>query len=479
MSNSDKSLQFYGGPSLSVFPTVIYLIGSVVMSVCFHFSSMKSLTVSAAIGILLGFFFCKNKSIYWDAVVRGLTPFGNARLVITFYLIGIFTTLLTTGKIGGGFVWMCMNMGIGGYEFVLFVFVACALISMGTCAPIAALFSVVPIFYPPGILLGANPDLLAGAMLSGVFFGDALSPCSQLTQVTLFSQHDAPDSEPGQLRALLKKRYPTVIVVGIISFVLFAWFAHSGTGVAQHSDEVAQFMSPQGVWMLVPLIALLVIGFYTQNLFLSLNYAIVIGLVVGVLCGTFSWRELLVIDYKAMTLRGIFFDGINSMNDIIISTLLLYGLISLANEGGCINAFCDWFLRRCFWRTRWGAEIAVSLGLSITQTALSGSSLPSILMFNPIAEKLGQHAKVPAQHRCWLLLGLSCGMTAIVPVNSCYMMGIVTLIQGMSKHYPWLPEINPFYCFAFTFYCLLLTLACVIRLLLDSPLLTRRKVKYS
>ncbi|MCB6543757.1 hypothetical protein LI170_16635, partial [Desulfovibrio desulfuricans] len=69
-------------------------------------------------------------------------------------------------------------------------FLVSSLISMGAGAPIAALLAVVPIFYPAGVLMGADPAILTGAMLSGIFFGDALSPSSQVIHTTIASQHD-------------------------------------------------------------------------------------------------------------------------------------------------------------------------------------------------------------------------------------------------------------------------------------------------
>lgn len=88
--------------------------------------------------------------------------------------------MMNTGKIGNGFIWLSLNLGIRGSAFVVFSFLASAVISMGAGAPIAALFAVIPIFYPPGILLGASPAMLTGALISGIFFGDALSPSSQV-----------------------------------------------------------------------------------------------------------------------------------------------------------------------------------------------------------------------------------------------------------------------------------------------------------
>ena len=74
-------------------------------------------------------------------------------------VIGIFSKLMNTGGIGDGFIWLSLKLGISRSGFVVFSFLASAMISMGAGAPIAAMFAVIPIFYPPGILLGANPAI--------------------------------------------------------------------------------------------------------------------------------------------------------------------------------------------------------------------------------------------------------------------------------------------------------------------------------
>lgn len=84
--------------------------------------------------------------------------------------------MMNTGKIGNGFIWLSLNLGIRGSAFVVFSFLASAVISMGAGAPIAALFAVIPIFYPPGILLGASPAMLTGALISGISSGTLYPP---------------------------------------------------------------------------------------------------------------------------------------------------------------------------------------------------------------------------------------------------------------------------------------------------------------
>ena len=129
---------------------------------------MKALILAAVLAILIGFLLCADKAHYWDAIVHGLAQYGNARLIMIFMVIGIFSKLLAVGQIGSGFVWIGMHLHLSGGSFTVFCFLVSSLISMGAGAPIAALLAVVPIFYPAGVLMGADPAILTGAMLSGI-----------------------------------------------------------------------------------------------------------------------------------------------------------------------------------------------------------------------------------------------------------------------------------------------------------------------
>ena len=54
-------------------------------------------------------------------------------------------------------------------------------------------------FLSAGNLLGANPAMLAGALISGIFFGDAVSPSSQVINTTVMIQHDGVTGQPADL----------------------------------------------------------------------------------------------------------------------------------------------------------------------------------------------------------------------------------------------------------------------------------------
>ncbi|MGL9969161.1 hypothetical protein [Enterococcus sp. DIV1420a] len=453
-----KVLNFWFSQSIALLPIVLYVILSGFIMITFQYYSMKALTVAAVVSILIGFIFCKNKSKYWEVVVSGLAQNRNARLLFIFIVIGILSKLLVVGKIGAGFIWLSLQLNFIGGTFVVFCFFASALISMGAGAPIAALLAVVPIFYPAGVMMGANPALLVGAMLSGIFFGDALSPSSQVTHITTLTQHDFYTKEPARLIPTMKIRLPYVLGSGVVSIILF--FLLGGYGGEIGDINILKTMAdPKGLWMTIPIIILLVICFKTSNLFLGVTYAIICGILLGLLTGLFNMQDIIFID--AQVIHGILFDGILGITDILISTIFLYGLIAIAVKGGMIDKFCEWIISKKFSQSKIGAETVIAGGVGIANVLLAGCVLPSILMFGDIADQIGQKANIDPNRRSVLLTAMATNITAIIPINSAFVMGAITIISELKQKNPDLPIITPWQIFISTYYCIFLTLLCL------------------
>lgn len=453
------AITFYGGPILAILPIAIYIILGAVLAVGYQYYSMRGLVVAAFIGLLAGFIFSRNKQKYWDIVIGGLAQFSNAKLIYTFLLIGIFTKLLLTGNIGSGFIWLSLQLGVSGSGYVVFSFLASTIIAMGAGAPIAAVFSVIPIFFPPGITLGAEPAVLIGALLSGVFFGDALSPSSQVINTTIGTQHDGKTQRTADLSKVFKERTPSLLVTALCSGILFFLFGNA-TGQATGSLAAIQAAADiKGLLMLLPVTVLLLISFKTKNLFLGLSLAIMLGFLVGVSGGAFSLGDIVALDPEHTQISGIIFDGMYSMVDIIISTVLLFGMIAVAVQGGVIQLVCDRLLDSPRLQTTRGAETVLALGTGIVNILLSGCVLPGILLFSNIADIIGQRRNIPPERRSYLMIGMATNITAIIPINSAFVMGIMTIIAEMDL--PVGQSVTPFAIFASCYYCLLLTIVCI------------------
>lgn len=455
------SLKFWFSQNLAILPIILYVILSGFIMIAFQYYSMKALIIAAVIAILIGFMLCRNKAKYWDAIVTGLAQYANARLLLIFVVIGILSKLLVTGKIGAGFIWLSLQFGFTGGAFVVFCFLACALISMGAGAPIAALLAVVPLFYPAGIMLGANPAMLVGAMLSGIFFGDALSPSSQVIHTTISMQHDVKTKECAKLIPTMKERLPYILGAGLMSLILFFLFGGHG-GALGDMDALSKMADPQGLWMLLPIILLLTICFKTSNLFLGVTYAIIFGIFLGLITGVFQIQDIVSIDAKSQVLHGILFDGVSSIIDILISTIFLYGLIAIAVEGGMVKKCCEWISSKKLSQSPKGAEVVIASGVGVVNILLAGCVLPSILMFGDMADQIGQKTDIPPNRRSILLTAMTTNVTAIIPINSAFVMGAITVIHELIQKNPDLPLITPFQIFISSYYCIFLTLICIL-----------------
>lgn len=460
MKAEEPKLKFWGSPAFAMLPFGLYILLGGIFSVGYHYYSMKGLIFAAVISLLAGFFVCRNKGKYWDSVVHGLAQYGNSRLIFIFLIIGIFSKMMNTGKIGNGFIWLSLNLGIRGSAFVVFSFLASAVISMGAGAPIAALFAVIPIFYPPGILLGASPAMLTGALISGIFFGDALSPSSQVINTTVMIQHDKATGKPAELLATLRQRTPYILLAGVAAMVIFFIFGAQG-GTMGDMAEIEAFSQAKGLLMLIPIAVLLAICFKTGNLFVGLSFAIVTGLVVGLLGGLFTFSDIVSIDYATSGLKGMIFEGIYGMLDVAVSTILLYGLIAVAVDGGMLEKCCNWILSRKFTGTKRGAEAVLMGGTIVINILLAGCVLPSILMFGDMADRIGQESGISPERRSILLTANATNFSSIIPINSAFVMGSVTIINEMVQNHSYLPHVTPFAIFCCSFYCLILTGICV------------------
>ena len=89
------ALQFYGTQGFAALPILLYMVIAAVISIGIRYYGMEALIFASVIGLLAGFFLCRNKLEYWASCVRGLTQFGNANLIFIFiigrYLCCYFT----------------------------------------------------------------------------------------------------------------------------------------------------------------------------------------------------------------------------------------------------------------------------------------------------------------------------------------------------------------------------------------------------
>ena len=94
------------------------------------------------------------------------------------------------GQIVEGLVWLSVKTHVSGAAFTVAAFIFAAVFAMATGSGFGTISTMSFILYPAGILLGANPAVLAGAILSGAAVGDNIAPVSDYSNYRLL-----PDQE--------------------------------------------------------------------------------------------------------------------------------------------------------------------------------------------------------------------------------------------------------------------------------------------
>jgi Na+/H+ antiporter NhaC len=140
------------------------------------------------LAIVAGLFLAKNKTHYCGSIMRGLRDKSGIVIVTAWLFAGVFGKLMVAGGLVDGLLWLGLESGAQGAAFTLIAFAAAMLFSLGTGTSVGTVLSLVPVLYPAGVFLGANPAMLAVGILSGAAFGDNLAPVSDTTIVSAYTQ---------------------------------------------------------------------------------------------------------------------------------------------------------------------------------------------------------------------------------------------------------------------------------------------------
>ncbi len=123
-------------------------------------------------------------------------------------------------------------------------------------------------------VLGVSPEITAGAVISGAYFGDKMSPLSETTNL-------APAVAGTDLYTHIREMMWTAIPSGIIALIIFGVIGYSGEFTApldlSAALEAITSIFQVGVLTLVPLLVVLILSFLRMPAF----SAIMIGALVG------------------------------------------------------------------------------------------------------------------------------------------------------------------------------------------------------
>lgn len=259
----------------------------------------------------------------------------------------------------------------------------CAIVSMFTGTSWGTMGTVGVALLGVGTGLGIPAGMTAGAIISGAWFGDKLSPLSDTTN---FAAGVMNVNVLTHVKHMLYTTIPALIVSTII--FLFLGFKVSGTADFTLIEQISLGLADNfklGFVTLLPMVIVIIMLLKKK----SPAQSILAGVILGILVAIFyqGFEHTLVFDsfYKGFekefkleflsTLlnRG----GMNSMNSTVQAVIFTTGIGGMIKEIGIINVLVSKFAQKI---KSTAGLVASAMGISYLSIGLTGSHCFSAIM---------------------------------------------------------------------------------------------------
>lgn len=428
-------LQFHGGWIVSAFPMLFFIVWAI--SVCLLGApDVKGLLLGMVIGLALTMFLSKGGLYpYCEEIFAGMASKIGVIAIVCWLWAGIFAQVLRAGGLVEGLVWLSRAAGVGGGLFTCMTFLLAAVFASAVGTGYGTTVAFCTLLYPTGLLLGAQPVILFGAILSGAAFGDNLAPVSDTTIVSAATQ-DA--DVPGVVRS----RFKYAAAAALPAAILFLIFGSSGGGAPPDVDpSAAAAVAPNGLALLVPFALVIGLAMSGRHIITSLTVGIATAsgfiLVLGLCPGT----DLLAIDAGKQVMTGALVDGIAGYVDMCVLILLIMSANHIMHAGGAMAAIKDLTLKAIRGSVR-RAEIAMWAFVSCLNFFITVNTAAEIAAA-PFIREIGREFKLHPYRRANFLDAVSSALGYIFPWSGGVLIGYATL-AGMAKgDYDWITVVSP------------------------------------
>ncbi len=258
----------------ALIPIMFMIIALVVGIFIYETDPHIPLLLSAAMGVIIAF----RLGFKWMEIEKGMLD--AIRLALQAIVILMVIGTIIGSWIAGGIVPTMIYYGLNILSPSFFLVAACLIccvvsIASGNAWTAAGTIGIAIMGIGHG--LGINPAMVAGAVISGVYFGDKISPLSETTNL-------APGIVGAELFEHIKHMLYTTVPALVLSLILFAFLDFRFSGSAASISEV-QILQNQlnDIYTISPWLLLVPAFIIVMMIF---KIPALPGLVIGSLLGT-------------------------------------------------------------------------------------------------------------------------------------------------------------------------------------------------
>ena len=269
------------------------------------------------------------------------------------------------------------------------IFLSACFISLSVGTSVGTIVALTPVAVGLAEKTGIALPMMVALVIGGSLFGDNLSFISDTTIAATRTQECAMRD---------KFRVNSMIVVPAAFIVLCIY-----TIIGLNSSPTEGHYSVVGI-KVVPYLMVLITALRGLHVTVVLLLGILCTGIVGLLTGTgcFEW-------FQAMG------NGITSMGELIIVTMLAGGLLEIIRYNGGINYLIEKLTRRV--NGKRGAELSIAALVSLANLCTANNTI-AILTTGPIAREISKKYHLDARKSASILDTFSCFIQGIIPYGA-------------------------------------------------------------
>ncbi len=356
------------------------------------------LLVALASGLLLA----RDRAAYSEAVVAGMSRPLVALMILAWLVAGVLASLMSASGFIGALTGLAATAGLQGGGFTAAAFLVACVVSTATGTSLGTLVLCAPLLYPAGVVVGAPPAVLMGALLGGATFGDNISPVSDTTIASAGTQG-------ADLGGVVRSRLRYALPAAAMALGVYAWLGARGSGAAPAAAVVPD---TGGLLLLLAPAVTLALLLARRPLLEGLFAGVAVAAVLGLALGRFGLADLLRVEPGAFRAQGLLLEGIERGVGVSVFTLLLAGLVGGLEASGLLDRAAGIAVAHA--RTPRRAEAATVAAVSAA-VVLTTHSVVAILAVGPFARRAGERAGLGAYRRANLLDLAVCIFPFILP----------------------------------------------------------------
>ncbi|GKH33317.1 Na+/H+ antiporter NhaC family protein [Muricomes sp. OA1] len=377
MRQENTKTEADNGRAVALLPIAVFLViflGAGIVTRDFY-------AMPAIVGFLIALFvaFMQNKTVTFGEKIKIIASGAGDENIITMSLIFLCAGGFSGAVTAAGGVESTVNFGLSILParfavvglFVIGCFISISMgTSMGTIAALA------PIAIGISEKTGFSLAICIGAVVCGAMFGDNLSMISDTTIAAVKTQGC-------EMKDKFKANFLLVLPAAVITIIIFLIITRD---VRLSSTTIMEY----NLWKVLPYILVLVGALIGINVFLVLIGGTVISLIVGVATGSIAVADLF----------NVVGDGVTSMYDITVISIIVACIVALVKEYGGIHFILRLIKSRI--RGKRGAELGIAL-LALFVDLCTANNTVAIVMAGPIAKEISDEYEIAPKRSASLL----------------------------------------------------------------------------